>query len=113
MKCCELSAGKLRNPIEIQQLTNTPDGQGGFNTTWATIYPNVMAKIKPVSGGERMRAMQLNATISHRIFLRYIDGIKPAMRVKFGDRLFQIRLPLNLEERDRWLELHCEEGVAQ
>lgn len=112
MKCCELTAGKLRNSVEIQELTNTSDGYGGFVTTWATIH-TINAMIKPVSGGERMRAMQLNATISHRIFLRYIEGIKPAMRVKFGDRLFQIRLPLNLEERNRWLELHCEEGVAQ
>lgn len=112
MKCCELTAGKLRNSIEIQELTNTPDGGGGFSTTWTTIH-TISAMIKPVSGGERMRAMQLNATISHRIFLRYIEGIKPTMRVKFGDRLFQIRLPLNLEERNRWLELHCEEGVAQ
>ena len=113
MKCCDLSAGKLRNSIEIQQPTNTPDGQGGHVTTWLTIHPNIMSKIVPVSGGERMRAMQLNATITHRVFLRYIAGIEANMRVKFGDRLFQIRLPLNLEERDRWLELHCEEGVAQ
>lgn len=112
MKCCDLSAGKLRNSIEIQELTNTPDGQGGFSTAWTTIHtPNAM--IKPVSGGERMRAMQLNATVTHRIYLRYVAGIEADMRVKFGDRLFQIRLALNLEERNRWLELHCEEGAAQ
>lgn len=35
-----------------------------------------------------------------------------AMRLKFGARVFNIRAVINRGERNRLLELLCEEGVA-
>jgi len=34
------------------------------------------------------------------------------MRVLFNGRVFNIRSAINLEERNRWTEMSCEEGVA-
>ena len=69
--------------------------------------------INPKSGAERVRGMQLEATITHSIFIRYTADIMPTDRVNFNGRLMQIRAVINIEERNRWLELACEEGVAQ
>lgn len=112
MKCCELTAGMLRHQIQIREQTDTPDGYGGQVKSWVTIH-TVNAKIDPVSGYERTRSMQLNAVVTHKIFVRYIAGIEASQQIVFNDRQFQIRFVKNIEERNRWLELTCEEGVAQ
>ncbi len=72
----------------------------------------VWGKVEPLTGGERLRAMQIEDRLSHRIVIRHRPGITPAMRVRFGSRVFNIRAAINREERNRFLELLCEEGVA-
>lgn len=112
MKCCDLYAGKLRNSITIERETDTPNDSGGQDIIWSQ-YKKVKAFIKPVSGTERVRGMKLESPLSHSIFIRYTADILPDDRVKFGSRYMQIRAVINIEERNRWLELSCEEGVAQ
>ena len=112
MKCCDLTAGMLRHSIAIERETDTPNDSGGQSIVWATQY-TLKAFIKPKSGNERVRGMQLESPLTHSVFIRYIIGILPDDRINFGGRLFQIRAVLNIEERNRWIELLCEEGVAQ
>lgn len=111
MKCCDLTSGKLRNPIELQREVKTPDGGGG-STLVPTTFANVRAFIKPISGGERFHAMRLEANVTHRIFIRYRADLKASDRIKYGTREFQIRAVLNIEERNRWLEIYADEGQA-
>jgi SPP1 family predicted phage head-tail adaptor len=111
MKCCDISAGKLRNKISIQRKTRTPDGGGGWSDTWAEIH-NISAYIKPVSGNEVFVAMRIQASITHDIMIRYLDDVKASDRIVFKERLFNIQSVINIEERNRWLQMRCEEGVA-
>lgn len=113
MKCCDLTAGKLRHRIDIQRESRTADGAGGASLAWLTIALNIPAMIKPLSGNETMAAQRLEANISHRIYIRYAAGFRSSDRIVFDGRMFQIRAILNLEERNRWLEIQAEEGVAQ
>jgi len=69
MKCCDLIAGKLRNTIVIQTPTQTADGAGGSQINWTTVI-SPKAFIKPLSGGEQLQAMKIQATITHRIYIR-------------------------------------------
>ena len=112
MKCCEIYAGKLRNPIQIERLALTPDGTGGNSQTWA-VNKNLKAFIKTVSGGEYLHSQRLEARLSHRIYIRYTADILNTDRVVYKGRYFQIRAIINIEEQNKWIELHCEEGVAQ
>lgn len=112
MKCCDLFAGKLRNAITIERETDTPNDSGGQNITWST-HKSVKAFIKPKSGTERVRGMQLESPLTHSIFIRYTADVLPTDRINFKGRYMQIRAVINIEERNRWLELACEEGVAQ
>lgn len=111
MKCCEQKAGQLRNRIELQAKARVSDGSGGWVDDWAT-YATVWAKIQPLSGTEGIFGMQLQDTISHDIIIRYRSGVSPEHRVKYGLRLFNIRQVLNIEERNKWLDIRAEEGVA-
>ena len=45
-----------------------------------------------------------------RIIIRYLSGIVPKMRVKYGSRIFDILSVINVSERNRELQLMCRES---
>ena len=109
MKCCDLIPGKLRHQITIEREQSASDGAGGSTITWDAVA-SPRAFIKPMSGGERLQAMRLEATVTHRIFIRYRSDLLTSDRVNYKGRLMQIRALINLEERNRWLEIYADEG---
>ena len=111
MKCCELFTGKLRQPILIERAVETPDGGGGNAKEWKVIA-QIRAYIKPISGGERFQAMRLESNISHRVFIRYRSDLLPDDRIKFKNRILQVKALVNIEEQDKWLEIYAVEGQA-
>jgi head-tail adaptor len=113
MKCCDMNAGKLREPITIERAARTSDGAGGFTVAWAAIsgapdraYP------KALSGSERFASDRVEATTRWRITFRYFDGLLESDRVVFRARAYNIRFINNLELRDKWLTLDLDGGVA-
>lgn len=106
MKC-----PNLRHKITIQSETRTSDGAGGWDRTW-TNFANARAEIKPLRGAEQFRAMNLEDSITHKITIRYRSGITSHMRIVFGTRIMNIRSVINIDERNRWLEIMADEGVA-
>ena len=112
MQCCEMDAGNLRNKIEIQRRAKVPDGGGGFTLSWVKVF-STYAEIKPMTGSEGLVGMQLQAQVSHDIIIRYRAGVTAANRVLFEGRPFNIVSVINVEERKKWLQLRCMEGVAQ
>ena len=109
MKCCEIKASDLDREITIEQEALVTDSVGGKTSTWSQ-YSTPWAKILPISGSERYWAMKLEANITHSILIRYDSGITPKMRIIYNGREFQIRAVINVEEKDVYLRLHCEEG---
>lgn len=107
-----MRAGALRHLVTIQSVTDTPSAssRGGLTATWADVA-DVRASIEPLTGRERFAAQVVDAEVSHRIRMRHRAGVVPKMRVKFGTRLFDIRAVLNVEERNRELELLATEKV--
>jgi len=114
MKCCDIESGKLRHKVSVQRLNRIDAGGGSYNVEWET-FASPYAWIKPLSGTESLFGMQLEDTITHDIIIRYKASrtITPENRIKFGSRLFNIRSVINVEERNRWLQIRAEEGVAQ
>jgi SPP1 family predicted phage head-tail adaptor len=106
--------GKMRHRITLQKEVRVADGGGGFTITWTNVAtdPSIWASIVPVSTAENLRSMQLQVSITHRITIRYRSDITGALRVLYGGRVFNVRGIKVIEERDRWIELSCEEGVA-
>ena len=111
VKCCDLFPGALRHQIIVQREINTPDAAGGNSLAWQNVS-TIRAYIKPVSGSERLHSQRLEARTSHRIFIRYRTDIRTDDRIVYQNRPMQIRALINLEEMNRWIEIHAEEGVA-
>jgi len=112
MKCCDITAGMMRHNAAIQQYTDVADGGGGSARTWSNVIASQLGFLKPISGNERLHADQLEAVVTHKFLTRYTATIVPKMRLVYGGRNFNIRAVINIEERNRFLELHLQEGVA-
>jgi len=105
------SIGELDKRIIIENSTEVDDGYGGKTISWAT-FATVWARVKPLKGFEKLRAMQIQSEVTHKITIRYRSGITTGMRVNFNSRIFNIKSSININEDDQWLEIIAEEGVG-
>lgn len=106
-----MSIGKLRHRAELQQKVQTPDGSGGYDTQWVEVR-TIWAEIKPVSAVQTFEFMRSDTIVTHEIRVRYADDIGTDKRLVHRGRAFRIKGVLNPDERNRWLDLMVEEGVA-
>ncbi len=106
-----MRSGVLRKRVTLQAESRTDDGAGGYALSWTDVA-TVWAEIAPLGGREAFAAHRLEARVTHRVRLRYREGITADMRLVMGSRVFNIRAVLNEGERNRWLDLLAEEGVA-
>jgi SPP1 family predicted phage head-tail adaptor len=112
--CCNYHAGMLRQTADIQRRVLSPKDEGGGSPLeWETFAEDVRCAILPLSGSEQLHAMQMEARVTHRIVMRYLAGVTADMRLVWGTRYFNLRVILNVEERNRWYDIRADEGVAQ
>ena len=101
-----MRAGRLRHRVTIQQLV--PDPSIGGEDSWHD-YATVWAAVEPLRGREYLAAQQEGAEVTGRITIRYIAGLKPTMRIKYGERIYQILSGIDPEERNAELQLMVKE----
>lgn len=107
-----LCSQELNRRISIERPVLTDNGSGGATVVWMKVC-ETWAKMRPARGVERIAHGQLTATTMETITIRYIAELDERWRLNFEGRLFNIRDIADLEERHIYLELSCEEGVAQ
>ena len=105
-----MRAGKLRHRITIEQNTPTRDALGAEVDSWSSFAVR-WAAVEPLGGREFWDARRVNAERRVRFRLRYVVGVTPEMRVSFDGRVFDIQAVIDVEERNRELQLVCEEQV--
>lgn len=111
MKCCDITAGMLREPLVLQREVSADDDFGGQVKQFQD-YARTKAKVVPISGREAVYGMQLEGRITHRMFMRYRADLKPKDRIVMRGEPLNVRSVINLEMRNKWLEVLCDEGVA-
>lgn len=84
-----MQVGRMRYRIEIQDYKSTQDADGFETREWMTVH-TVWVDIAPVSGKEYMASNRETAEITNKIYIRFRSGIKSTMRIKHGDRIFEI-----------------------
>jgi SPP1 family predicted phage head-tail adaptor len=113
VKCCEITAGMLKEPVTFQRETLTADGSGGTTSAWATIAgAPTRAGVKAMSGGERWASARVEANASWRVTVRYFAGLLPKDRVMIRGKAYNVRFVNNVELADKWLVIDVSEGVA-
>lgn len=106
-----VTTGELRHRITIQQVTEDRDALGGTSEAWSE-FAQAWAAVEPIKGREYFGAQQVNSEVTHRVRLRYREGIRSQMRVQFHGRIFGIEAVLNIDERNRELHLMCVERMG-
>ena len=110
-----IDAGKLRHRVLLQSCTGAVDDYGdplySDDDQWTT-EATVWAAIDPVSGKEFYAAEQARSSVSHKIRLRYRQGVSAAWRVLYGSRVFRILSVIDWEERHESLLLMAQEIEA-
>ena len=112
MKCCDMTAGMLREPVTFQELVITDIGGGANERSFVDRTPGTKGKFEPLSGGERLYAQRLDAETRNRLTIRYRADITESDRVKVRDRYYNIRHLQNVEFLNRWLVIDLDGGVA-
>lgn len=111
MKCCDVTLGMLRTPVEIQRQETVNIGGGATEISYVT-YATTMGHMKPLSGNERLYAERLDAQTRNRLLIRYRADLTESDRLVMRGRAYNIRALINLEFGDRWWEIHLDGGVA-
>jgi SPP1 family predicted phage head-tail adaptor len=102
----------LRHRVTFQSKTRSDDGGGGGFANWIDEF-TVWAHVAPLSGFQKLKAEQLEATVTHTVTIRYRDGASAGMHIKYGKRIFDAKSAIDDDERHRWLVLMCEEIKEQ
>lgn len=107
-----IDPGRLRERVKIQSDAKASDGAGGYTLTTPALVAEVWAAIEPLEGNEQIQAMQTEAKATHRVTIRYREGLKPSMRLLYGTRVFEVVAPpIDTDERHSTLTMLCRERV--
>ncbi|MCJ8008116.1 phage head closure protein [Lederbergia wuyishanensis] len=109
-----INPGEFRHVITFQKLQGTQNDYGEEikdPIEWEEIL-TVRAGIYPMSGREFFAAETVNSEVTHKINMRYVPGITSDMRIKYGERTFELSSPpINFQEKNILLQLLCKELI--
>jgi len=111
MRAVFVDPGALRSELSLQAATPVPDGMGGHTENWAEIA-TVFARIEPVSVTSSFGPDQTMETVTHRITLRWREGVGSGMRFVRQGRIFEILTVHDPDDTGRYLVCRAREAGA-
>lgn len=105
-----MRAGRYRHRVTIKEKVVSRDTYGEEDITWTPVA-TVWADLQPIRGREYLEMDASQADVSHRVYLRWREGIVPTMRLYFGERVLHIESVIRPREIREALELICRELV--
>lgn len=106
-----MTIGELDQRLNIQQSTASRGTSGEEIAAWAD-WKTVWARVETSSGSEKFYSPQLVAEATHKIKMRYLNGVKPNMRVIWRDRELDILFVDHSRRRRGEMYLLCKEVVS-
>lgn len=92
-----VNPGEMRWRLEVQANTPTTTAKGEHVQGWSTVVTR-WASIVPAAGQFFTASEQVRSKVSHKIVMRYYDGLTPKHRLKLGSRVFNILSVLDENE---------------
>lgn len=96
----------------IQRLYGEPADFGDNVQEWRDLF-SCWAALEPLGGDERVVAQQVEATVTHRVTIRYRSDIQPGpmdrCKVDPSGRILNIRNVIDRLNRHEDLEMLCSE----
>ena len=104
-----LDIGRMRERVTVQQATERRNSLGETTLEWAT-YASRWASVQGVSSREALELGQVDVSVTHRVRMRYVDGMTHNMRLSWRDRVLEIVSLLEYDNRSEHVAV-CEEAV--
>jgi SPP1 family predicted phage head-tail adaptor len=106
-----INATNFRWRVKLVTPNLNRGSAGGTAIDDATVVAEVWAAVEALSattfGKEVYAGMQKASEVTHRVTIRYLDGVNSSMHVWFRDRQFQIEAVVDPDEQQKVLYLLC------
>ena len=103
------SIGKAEHLVTFEDPGDpVPDHEGGYTATPVPLTPPTWkVRIRPATAkdAERVTAGTVLTHVSHIVHGRYHPGVTTRSRMLFKGHVYQVTSVINLDERDREMEL--------
>lgn len=112
-----MRAGSMRHRVTIQSRKDEKDELNQPSLEWTDLSGGtVWADIQPMTARERMVAQANQSELTHLVVIRYQGQFSDprymaTLRIKYGNRIFNIQGSIDPDERHKSLELSCLEGL--
>ena len=110
MKLQFFDPGSLRTQLSLQDPTETPDGSGGFATTWVE-RATVWAALEPASQRLEAWGQRQVSEAGTRITIRFRSDVRVGQRLVSASKTYRIELVSDLDGTGRYLICHAREEV--
>lgn len=112
-----MKAPILNRKLVLEAPVQTPDGAGGYATSWQAVG-ELWAAIRPGTGREKAAEFMTVATIPFRITVRAApqgapSRPEPEQRFRSGNRIFRILAVTEADAAARYLVCFAQEEVSQ
>ena len=84
-----MKVGKMRYRVTLQKPSEDTDEFANPKDEWVDVS-TIWADIVPVSGREYFAAQQNMSETQYKIYIRFLDGITPKMRMMAGNKFYEI-----------------------
>ncbi len=105
--------GQLRYRVELQRLIAGRDAIGQPTQVWEGVGRMVYADIKYLNGLETVKADAVVDATRCSMQIEFMKDVDAGMRVKQGDKVFDVKQVLPDPTGARHLFLVCETGLSE
>ncbi len=105
-----MNAGKLKHRIILEIPARSKNSFNEWITTYTTWWTG-WGEILPAVGSSYYASKQLDANVDGVVKIRYREGVRPDMRIKYGNRYLSIVSIVQPQESRRELHLMYSEAL--
>ena len=100
----------LDKKLSFEKKSVVTDNYGGQIETWS-LYKNIWGNITPISAINEFSNYISETKITHSIIIRYLNKVDINMRIVYNDRKFTIKSIINMDEKNKYNKIMCEEII--
>lgn len=103
-----MNIGKLNKRVTFMRLKDVEDEMGQttqrlqeIKTVWASVWP--------IRGAEMYEAQKIQSRVSHKCYVRYMDGIDSNCYIVYKGQQYDISSVIDVDLEHKMLEIYCYE----